>query len=65
MKANVGGFDQAARIMAGLVLIILAIGNVVGGWGYLVGLIVAATGFLGFCGAYTLLGINTCPAHHD
>ena len=65
MKTNVGGFDQAARIMAGLVLIILAIGNVVGGWGYLVGLIVAATGFLGFCGAYTLLGINTCPVHHD
>jgi hypothetical protein len=65
MKTNVGGFDQAARIMAGLVLIILAIGNVVGGWGYLVGLIVAATGFMGFCGAYTLLGINTCPVHHD
>jgi hypothetical protein len=65
MKTNVGGFDQAARIMAGLVLIILAIGNVVGGWGYLVGLIVAATGFTGFCGAYTLLGINTCPVHHD
>jgi hypothetical protein len=65
MKANVGGFDQAARIMVGLVLIIMAIGGVVGGWGYLVGLIVAATGFVGFCGAYTLLGINTCAVHHD
>ena len=64
MKTNVGGFDQAARIMVGLVLIIMAIGDVVGGWGYLVGLIISGTGFMGFCGAYTLLGINTCPSHH-
>ena len=29
MKTNVGGFDQAARIMVGLVFIIMAIGGVV------------------------------------
>ena len=63
MKANVGGFDQVLRIMVGLVLVIMAIGGVVGSWGYL-GLIVTATGLVRFCGAYTLLGINTCQVHH-
>ena len=38
----------------------LAVTQVVGPWGYL-GLIVLATGVFRFCGAYTLLGINTCP----
>ena len=52
MKANVGGFDRALRIMVGLVLVILTIGDVIGPWGYL-GLIVLATGLFSFCGAYT------------
>ena len=60
MKANVGGFDRILRIVAGLVLIALAVTGVVGAWGYL-GVIVLATGVFRFCGAYTLLGINTCP----
>ena len=60
MKANVGGFDRILRIVAGLVLIALAATGVVGAWGYL-GVIVLATGVFRFCGAYTLLGINTCP----
>ena len=64
MKANVGGFDRALRIMVGLVMVIMAIGGAIGSWGYL-GLIVLATGVFSFCGAYTVLGINTCPVHHD
>jgi branched-subunit amino acid ABC-type transport system permease component len=46
--------------VAGLVLIALAATGVVGAWGYL-GVIVLATGVFRFCGAYTLLGVNTCP----
>jgi uncharacterized PurR-regulated membrane protein YhhQ (DUF165 family) len=61
MTANVGGIDRALRIVAGLALIALAISNVVGMWGYVVGGIVLATGVFRFCGAYTLLGVNTCP----
>ena len=61
MTANVGGIDRALRIVAGLALIALAISNVVGMWGYIVGGIVLATGVFRFCGAYTLLGVNTCP----
>ena len=63
MKANVGGFDRALRIMVGLVMVIMTIGNVIGSWGYL-GLIVMATGLFSFCGAYTVLGINTCKIDH-
>jgi ABC-type branched-subunit amino acid transport system permease subunit len=60
MTANVGGIDRILRIVAGLVLIALAATGVVGAWGY-VGVIVLATGLFRFCGAYTLLGVNTCP----
>ena len=61
MTANVGGIDRVLRIVAGLALIALAITNVVGMWGYVVGGVVLATGVFRFCGAYTLLGVNTCP----
>ena len=61
MTANVGGIDRILRIVAGLVLIALAVANVAGLWGYIVGGIVLATGVFRFCGAYTLLGLNTCP----
>jgi hypothetical protein len=61
MTANVGGIDRVLRIIAGLVLIALAATSVVGMWGYIVGGIVLATGVFRFCGAYTLLGVNTCP----
>ena len=61
MTANVGGIDRVLRIVAGLVLMALAAANVVGLWCYIVGGIVMATGVFRFCGAYTLLGLNTCP----
>ncbi len=60
MKANVGGIDRVLRIVAGAILIALAVTGTIGAWGYL-GLIVLATGVFSFCGVYTLLGINTCP----
>jgi len=60
MKANVGGIDRILRIVAGLALITLAATGIVGAWGFL-GVIPLATGLFRFCGAYTLLGINTCP----
>lgn len=60
MTANVGGMDRILRIVAGLALMGLAATGLVGTWGYL-GVIVLATGVFRFCGAYTLLGINTCP----
>ncbi len=60
MKANVGTVDRALRILAGSLLILLSLLNVIGPWGWL-GLIPIATGTLRFCPAYTLLGLRTCP----
>lgn len=59
MKRNVGGIDRILRIVAGLVLMGLAATGTIGPWGWL-GAIVLATGVFSFCGAYTLLGFNTC-----
>jgi hypothetical protein len=60
MKSNVGGFDRIARILVGLVLVALAATGTLGLWAW-IGIVPLATGLLGFCPAYTLLGMNTCP----
>ncbi len=60
MKSNAGSLDRILRIVAGLVLIGLAATGTVGLWGW-IGVVPLATGLFGFCPAYTLLGINTCP----
>ena len=60
MKVNVGTADRALRVLAGLLLIGLAAGGVVGAWGYL-GVVPLLTGLFRFCPAYTLLGLSTCP----
>ena len=60
MKANVGGFDKIARIGAGVVLLGLAATDMVGVWGW-IGVVPLATGLMGWCPAYNLLGMDTCP----
>lgn len=59
MKMNEGGVDRALRVVVGLVLIGLAATKTVGIWGY-IGIVPVLTGLVGFCPAYTLLGMNTC-----
>ncbi|MFM2407686.1 MAG: hypothetical protein RL358_428 [Pseudomonadota bacterium] len=59
MKCNSGTIDRALRVIAGLVLIGLAATGVIGMWGY-IGVVAVLTGAIGFCPAYTLLGMNTC-----
>lgn len=59
MKHNVGGVDKVARIVAGAVLIGLALTGTVGAWGW-IGIVPLATGLLNFCPLYPLLGISTC-----
>ena len=60
MKANVGGIDRIARIGAGVVLVGLAATGAVGVWGW-IGIVPLATGLMGWCPLYPLLGLNTCP----
>jgi O-antigen ligase len=64
MKSNVGGLDRIARIVAGLVLIALALTGTIGVWGW-IGLVPLATGTLRFCPLYPLLGLSTCPVASD
>ncbi len=59
MTKNVGGIDRMLRIVAGLVLIILAAAGIIGPWGWL-GVIVLATGVVGICMPYKLFGFSTC-----
>ncbi len=61
---NVGGVDRAVRLAAGAVLlviglILLASDGAHGWWVTILGSFVLATGALGFCPPYVLLGIST------
>lgn len=59
MTKNIGNIERIVRIVAGLVLIALAATNTVSVWGWL-GVVPLATGLIGWCPPYSLLGINTC-----
>ena len=64
MKPNVGGIDKILRIVAGLGLIGATVAGVLPAWGY-IGIVPLATGLMGWCPAYPLLGVNTCPLQRD
>jgi len=57
---NVGGIDKGLRIAVGLGLISLVFIGPQTPWGW-IGLVPLATATLGFCPAYKLIGLNTCP----
>jgi hypothetical protein len=63
MTTNVGSIDRALRVVAGLGLIAWALGLLPGvapsNWGW-IGVVPLGSALIGFCPAYTLLGINTC-----
>ena len=59
MTTNVGTIDRALRIIVGIALIALAATGTIGLWGY-IGVVPLATALLGWCPAYSLLGIKTC-----
>lgn len=61
MKINEGGLDRAIRIIVGAGILSLAFIGPQTPWAYL-GAIPLLTGLVGFCPAYALFGINTCPA---
>lgn len=60
MKTNVGGIDKIIRIVAGIVLIALGIMGIGAPWTF-IGIVPLATGLMGWCPAYLLIGANTCP----
>ncbi len=58
MNCNVGSWDRALRIVAGLVLIALTLMGTIGAWGW-IGIVPLVTGLVGRCPIYGLLGMNT------
>lgn len=61
MTPNVGSIDRVARIIVGLGLISMVFIGPQTPWGW-VGIVPLATALIGWCPAYTLLGIKTCKA---
>ena len=64
MKRNTGNIDRAIRAILGLVLIALAATGTVGMWGWIgivIGIVLLLTAIFGFCPAYAIFGMNTCP----
>ncbi len=65
MQCNVGGIERPIRIGLGIVLV--GVGAFAGlptagtAAALVVGGIALVTGLIGYCPAWTLLGINTCP----
>ncbi len=59
MNKNVGTLDRTLRIIAGLALIALTVTGTIGVWGW-IGIVPLGTALIGWCPAYTLLGIKTC-----
>ena len=59
MKCNSGSIDRTLRVIVGLILIALAASGTIGMWGW-IGVVPLLTGAVGFCPAYSTLGLNTC-----
>ena len=59
MKKNIHPVERIVRVAVGLVLTGLAISGS-SPWFFL-GLVPLATGLLGWCPPYSMLGISTCP----
>lgn len=60
MVKNIGNIDRAARIVGGLILIALVFVGPQTAWGW-IGVIPLATALTGWCPAYSIFGIRTCP----
>lgn len=64
MTANVGTIDRVLRIVVGLGLLSLVFVGPQTPWGW-VGLVPLLTALVGYCPAYSLIGLSTCPLSGD
>lgn len=58
---NEGTIDRVLRVIVGLVLVALAYTGKFAPWGW-IGVVPLLTGLIGYCPAYSLLGIRTCKS---
>jgi hypothetical protein len=59
MRRNIASWDRTIRIVVGLLIVSLAFIGPKTPWAYL-GIVPLATGIIGWCPPYALLGIKTC-----
>lgn len=59
MTKNIHTIERAVRVIVGLVIVSLVFIGPQSAWGWL-GLIPIATGLIGWCPPYAMLGISTC-----
>ena len=63
--SNVGSIDRVARIVVGILLLAFAVplGFPQTGWNWVgwIGFVPLATGVFGYCPAYALFGLSSCP----
>ncbi len=59
MKKNIGNIERIIRVVVGLGLLSLTVVGPQSLWG-LIGLLPLATGLIGWCPPYAMLGISTC-----
>lgn len=57
---NMGTLERALRAVLGVVLLALVFVGPQSAWGW-IGLVPLITALIGFCPAYKLVGLNTCP----
>jgi hypothetical protein len=58
---NVGPIDRLIRAVVGLALLSLVFFGPQTPWGW-IGIVPLVTALVGFCPAYRLIGLSTCPA---
>jgi hypothetical protein len=64
MPINEGALDRIIRVIVGLAIISLVFFGPKTPWAWF-GLVPLLTGLIGFCPAYALFGIRTCPARRS
>ena len=60
MPTNEGTIDRVLRIVVGLGILSLVFVGPQTPWGW-IGVVPLLTGLVGYCPAYSLIGLNTCP----
>jgi len=60
MTKNEGTIDRVLRVVVGAGVLSLVFVGPQTAWGW-IGIVPLLTGIVGYCPAYSLLGISTCP----
>jgi hypothetical protein len=60
MTKNIHPVERVVRVVVGLALVSMAFVGPSNLW-FLIGVVPIATGLMGWCPPYALLGISTCP----